>query len=24
MADTFRNSDPDIAEKYDELANTIK
>jgi tetratricopeptide (TPR) repeat protein len=23
MADTYRNSDPDIAKKYDELANTI-
>ncbi|HUX55348.1 MAG TPA: tetratricopeptide repeat protein [Bacteroidales bacterium] len=24
LADTYRNSDPDIAIKYDELANTIK
>jgi tetratricopeptide (TPR) repeat protein len=24
LADTFRNSDPDIAKKYDELAKTIK
>jgi hypothetical protein len=23
MADTYRNSDPDIAKKYDELANSI-
>ena len=24
LADTYRNSDPDIAEKYDKLVNTIK
>ena len=24
LADTYRKSDPDIAKKYDELANTIK
>jgi tetratricopeptide (TPR) repeat protein len=24
LADTYRNSDPDIAKKYDDLANTIK
>jgi len=24
LADTYRSSDPDIAEKYDDLANTIK
>ena len=24
LADTFRNSDPDIAKKYDDLANTIR
>ena len=24
LADTYRKTDPDIAEKYDELANTIK
>ena len=24
LADTYRNTDPDIAKKYDELANTIK
>ena len=24
LADTYRNSNPDIAKKYDELANTIK
>jgi hypothetical protein len=24
LADTYRNTNPDIAKKYDDLANTIK